>query len=420
MTETSVDLLKPGRNRSPSVLADPENFCSSPSKISPKSSSPLRVESSQKSNEEATGSDYQRVFPPFFVKRQVSLARTNGFVSVHDLQLVRQHMDHALQQRNAPGNEDAMAHSSFLTDLRTKRASNPDLSPYAPLPSAEDLVTQINTLYDQPFSHGDDSKLRGIQRALELLFQTPVKYFKHAEDYRPPYRGTVTRLSGTSLLPRLARNPVQRLVPDTRYEDDSGEEWEEVGEGEELASEGEEDCGSDGEPGEMEDFLDDADLDVTALNQGSKGRVVGDDLEPVCSGLCWENAQGKNAGKTVTNSKSGVEFGSFKMGLLLASGKTGQTGNKSTRALHPMDPPRLPLHAINRTNATTNQLALVDATGKVVNEGAGVLASANRIVGPELMEEFKSAVQGSDSTKIGLIEILKKRYAFKISALLVS
>lgn len=33
-----------------------------------------------------------------------------------------------------------------------------------------------------------------------------------------------------------------------------------------------------------------------------------------------------------------------------------------------------------------------------------------RLIAPELMDEFKAAVQGNDLTKVGLLEILKKQY----------
>ncbi len=87
-----------------------------------------------------------------------------------------------------------------------------------------------------------------------------------------------------------------------------------------------------------------------------------------------------------------------------------------------MNPPRIPLHAINRTNPAINglgpgTLTLVTADGKVVSTPTNLATPSKaqkavnkRQVAPELMSDFKNAIQGSDLTKAGLIEILKKQY----------
>lgn len=80
-----------------------------------------------------------------------------------------------------------------------------------------------------------------------------------------------------------------------------------------------------------------------------------------------------------------------------------------------MDPPRLPLTMINRIN-TLPPNSDTDAEEKP--QGAGRPADPSmlaipkipkRLIAPELMTAFAAAVQGSDLTKAGLIEILKKQ-----------
>lgn len=44
------------------------------------------------------------------------------------------------------------------------------------------------------------------------------------------------------------------------------------------------------------------------------------------------------------------------------------------------------------------------------------LAKAKRPFPPDQLDEFKQIVEGSDLTKTGLIEVLKKRYSFSSSS----
>ncbi len=71
------------------------------------------------------------------------------------------------------------------------------------------------------------------------------------------------------------------------YDYDSEGEWEEPGEGEDLDSEGEEEIESeDGD--DMEGFLDDEDV-ADSAKALQKRRLVTGDLEPISTGLCWED-----------------------------------------------------------------------------------------------------------------------------------
>ena len=84
-----------------------------------------------------------------------------------------------------------------------------------------------------------------------------------------------------------------------------------------------------------------------------------------------------------------------------------------------MEPPRIPLHVINRTNTIVSPLKLQDGK-KVIHTGAPpsdqltTSKTPKKLVAPELMEYFKQAIQGSDLTKAGLIEVLKKQYVASV------
>ena len=75
-----------------------------------------------------------------------------------------------------------------------------------------------------------------------------------------------------------------------------------------------------------------------------------------------------------------------------------------------MEPPRIPLNPVNRQN--TLLPAPVTLKDRPSDPSATTKPSKPppRLLPPELMEDFKRAVQGNDLTKLGLLEVLKKQY----------
>jgi chromatin assembly factor 1 subunit A len=92
-----------------------------------------------------------------------------------------------------------------------------------------------------------------------------------------------------------------------------------------------------------------------------------------------------------------------------------------------MAPPRLPLNPLLKTNAP-NILAphIIDLTStkspnpspqtQTQNENFHILIPRQKVgvlakpIPAELLAEFKKAIEGSDLTKVGLVEVLKKRF----------
>ena len=68
-----------------------------------------------------------------------------------------------------------------------------------------------------------------------------------------------------------------------------------------------------------------------------------------------------------------------------------------------MEPPRIPLSPVNRTNALLKPPATDPATNKIPK-------ASKRFVDSEILEEFKQAIAGSNLTKMGLCETLKVRF----------
>ena len=147
------------------------------------------------------------------------------------------------------------------------------------------LVGQMHGTAQNPIDLTETQFSRATGKPKDILKSIPMKFLKFYQDVRPPYIGTYTRLQNRSSIARLAKNPFSRVLPQTDYDYDSEGEWEEPGEGEDLDSEGEEELGDEEDEAEMEGFLDDAEAgDARAI----KRRPIIGDMEPICTGICWE------------------------------------------------------------------------------------------------------------------------------------
>lgn len=116
-----------------------------------------------------------------------------------------------------------------------------------------------------------------------------IKYIFFHQDVRPPYVGTISKGHTRDELARLGRNPFRAAQEELEYDYDSEAEWEEPGEGEDLKSEADDDAESDQDPAELEEFLDDQDVDEASK---LKRKMLYSDMQPLSSGLCWENDDG--------------------------------------------------------------------------------------------------------------------------------
>lgn len=228
---------------------------------------------------------YDQAFPAFFVQTNVSVAPNNRFERDEETTANQERIidSYILQNRSPPRERPFNALSLFnLPMFRTRgRKSVP----------VRDIMTQLSNSASHPIDLTSDSQNSQTRRTGDLLQKVPLKYLKFAEDVRPPYRGTFTSapLHGVA---KLARNPMRRDLPDTNYDYDSEAEWIEDEDAEDLNSEGEEDDADLSDIDDMDGFLDDENDEL--LN--SKRQVLQGDLEPVSSGLCWEDQNGNNIG----------------------------------------------------------------------------------------------------------------------------
>jgi chromatin assembly factor 1 subunit A len=266
---TSVD----GKERSMSPA--PNSSLLGASAASPAASTPSKPQIST----------YNKLFPAFFIQNNVTLAPINRFERDEEATESIQHIiDSYIFGNRSPGKQrpfdaSSLFHLAGQNDiLRGKRC----------MPVRE-IMAEVNGNSSRPIDLTTDSQNSQIKRTGDLLRKIPMKFLKFQEDVRPPYRGTYTSrpISGMT---KLARNPLKRDLPNTDYDYDSEAEWIEDEDAEDLNSEGEEDDEGVEDGEDMEGFLDD-EGDETA---NSKRLVLQGDLEPISTGLCWEDRKKRN------------------------------------------------------------------------------------------------------------------------------
>lgn len=296
--------------------------------------------------------------------------------------------------------------------------------------TVKDLLVRIHGTSHNPIDL-TESRAKAVDKPTALLAAIPVKFLRFAEDVRPPYIGTYTKVSDPRAYSKLRRNPFARRLP-LNYDYDSEAEWEEPGEGEDLDSEGEEEVGEDDEEDEMEGFLDDEEA-----GDGAKRRLVASDLEPLSTGICWENSQHDYHSKKEDLQSFRLDMISGELGNLdhafavLTSTETFKLPidpysraywqprpleiSQAQGIIHvPMDPPRIPLTNISRLNNLTTTPSTLEAlkaptAGNEIWTPATPSRPPKRLIDADTFDAFKNAVAGSDLTKTGLVEILKKR-----------
>lgn len=380
--------------------------------------------------------EYERLFPPFFVQAHTTLAPETRFSRDGDgLKYARNKIDEELQAsedtRLSIGafNPFELLHISTHQQSSRSRQRN----------TVKDLLARIHGTSENPIDL-TGSRSKAVDKPTALLAAIPVKYLSFSEDVRPPYIGTYTKVSDPRTCSKLRRNPFTRSLP-TNYDDDSEAEWEEPGEGEDLGSEGEEEVGEDDEEDEMDGFLDDDEAGDGNRMLNAKRRLVASDLEPHSIGICWETS---THGYRSKKEDQGLDLEPFRLEMI--SGKPGLmnparvilTGvetfelpidpysttywqprprevSQAQWVIHtPMDPPRIPLTHISRPNNVKNGPSMTE-TLKVPTARTELLMPAKpsrapkRLIAVDILEAFKNAVAGSDLTKAGLVEVLKKQ-----------
>lgn len=278
---------------------------------------PIRSRSNSVSGQKSLQSNYERSFPPFFLQSHTGLAPCSRFLRDEEaLEIIRNRIDetletsedrhHSLQQTH-PFDAATLLHLPAHIRMRRRPHSK----------TVKEIIARINGTVDHPIDLTEVKSEASGQKHTHWLKAISTKYLKFAEDVRPPYIGTYSKLPLECTVSKLCRNPFTRGLPRTNYDYDSEAEWEEPGEGEDLDSEGEEELGEDEDGDEMDGFLDDEDAGDGIGVAGNRRRLVIGDLEPVSTGLCWDDGHERLGGGKPEHGHSTLDFRPFRLEVML-------------------------------------------------------------------------------------------------------
>ncbi|RKF57298.1 Chromatin assembly factor 1 subunit rlf2 [Erysiphe neolycopersici] len=383
-------------------------------------------------------SPYSKLFPDFFIQNGVTLAPSKRFK-----------LDQ-ISIKQAQDNIDQCINSGQLLEKPPKICETLNLLSKNRLPRGR--VNRSTRQIIEDFYHGTPNKKNVFSpyHSNEQIFKSvPVKSLKFHEDVRPPYIGTYSNQPIHGIA-KLARNPLRKDLPNVDYDYDSEAEWVEDEEGEDLQSDDEEDDVDDTE--DIDGFLDDENDE----NPRSRQFDLTGDLEPISTGLCWEDC---NAGNSHTSLEIyriefilgglylivSFEFSQGKLiffkdpkmtsinpfstsywtPIVISDSKPNNLNilsakNQNQPSIQNSAP--LKIDRLLSLSATTDQFYIPHQVALMPRprNKENLHHSSLKLIAPEDMEEFKTAVAGSDLSKIGLIEVLKKKFPGRSAATIKS
>jgi chromatin assembly factor 1 subunit A len=386
---------------------------------------------------------YDKTFPAFFVQKHVTLAPINRFERDEQAsESIHLTIDSFLGTQSHPvsGHRHDF-HAMSIFHLRDQRRRGKRVIP------VREIMAEFSGKSTQPIDLTSDSQNSQIKRSIDLLKEVPMKFLKFQEDVRPPYRGTYTSLPIHGIA-HLAKNPMRKDLPDKNYDYDSEAEWQEDEDAEDLNSEDEDDEEDDEDDENLKQFLDDENDELAH----SKRMIIQGDLEPVSTGLCWEDKHKKSTNVKMVKYRMEVILGMslllFDKSMLMIIDGVKSIDPFATKywppppTLRKMEPPRRPLDAVKPPNtqqpphplpadgkvskppvptdffapASSRPLPSIEqpstskATSAAPHHGSKKAKELKPLEGDQLAA-FKLAIQEhSDQTKLGLVEILKKRF----------
>ena len=242
--------------------------------------------------------DYNKLFPSFFVHPYTVVAPANRFLN----QRPNPEFSAFLESASEPRHRDdvsSLCTSHHFRGIFKRRESKRKIN-HARTRTARTIIDRIQEGSVTPI---DLTGTSSPARLDSLLNRVQLKVFSFHEDVRPGYQGTYTQPVSPRTGIKLSRKPFERALPNKNYDYDSEAEWEPPEEGDEDLDAMDEQSGDEDDEEDMADFLDDED-DV------GKRRLVVSDMEPQCSGLCWEG-QDKKA-----NASRGFNMAGFRMEII--------------------------------------------------------------------------------------------------------
>ncbi|KAF2422184.1 hypothetical protein EJ08DRAFT_701732 [Tothia fuscella] len=344
---------------------------------------------------------YRKHFFPYVAPKHTTLARLNPFSKeeLEDLEVI-------LTDYSTLSSKPEPSWPKELEGGKTTRG-------YKPVP-VKDILRQLQGSANNPL----DLTEEGLNKHIDLSSQITMKYIEFGQDVRPPYSGTWVRPMSLSHARRVARSPFRAVLPEVLYDYDSEAEWDDGGDGEDVDSDGEEDLDDEDGEDEMDGFLDDEGASEVAKR---RALVSTTDMEPICSGLHWEDEDGVL--QPAEGNTQLADFHGMRMGFLLEpcpktvdplstmywdDVTTSKSANGNSTISSLMAPPRLPL----QDKVGAGNIPATVTVGGVIPKA---LKAAPRVIAAEYLTEFKAFINGRDDTKSGLIENLKREFGDKMT-----
>lgn len=257
-------------------------------------------------------SDYHRFFLPFSLPTNASMAQLDVYSRTEEeLQMIQDRLDSL--QPVAEHDSPSTLLLDWMDTFKNSYAVAQTASKFIPDIAVKEIIIRLHGSSGNPIDLTEKELAFVNETPFEMLKSVPMKYIHFEQDVRPPYFGTYTRPMPGGNARRLSRNPFARALREADYDYDSEAEWEEPEEGEDIGSDGEEDGESNEGEDDMEGFLDDED-DV----QRAKRAMVTKELEPDCSGLCWQDNKGIM--RCADGSDAQNSFQGYSLGILLGEG----------------------------------------------------------------------------------------------------
>ncbi|KAI8242830.1 hypothetical protein K4K55_009575 [Colletotrichum sp. SAR 10_96] len=252
----------------------------SPAKASAAESTPAPVKEEK--------SEYEKRFKPFFVHETVRMAK-NPFEMDEEAHTAKsQILDEYIDGKRTM-DESSKFNPVEIFQLPCRPAPRGRI-----YPPVRYTMEKMQKLTQTAEGASEEDRKAITKETADALRKIPVKTLRFWQDVRPPYKGTVTLRpyqAGKDGMRRLARNPTLRGLVPVNYDHDSEAEWESEGEDVDIDDDDEEDLDGDGE--DMDEFLDDSE------DSGPARFVSANGLEPVSTGVCWEDRKRMGPNRTM-------------------------------------------------------------------------------------------------------------------------
>ena len=232
-------------------------------------------------------SDYHRAFLPFAAPSNAIVAPINHFTWDEDATKISfQNAELWVSQEQS--NKPPLLSIKQCLDLSPTEQTRRGCSPIA----TSTIISRVEGPSSNHIDLTEDFPSETGVNARSLLQSIPMKVLYFHEDYRPPYVGTFQKFATRAEVKKLARRPNVKTREELDYDYDSEAEWEEPEEGEELGSDVDEDEESVEDNEELDGFLDDEEAEDL---QRPRKKFLGGDMEPISTGLLWEDQEGRVA-----------------------------------------------------------------------------------------------------------------------------